>query len=148
MSTAAYNGKLFITYLDGEKAWEMIEKKTMGYNVDMDDLYPEHFLTDKNAIKYEKVLNKMILEGEQYQLLESKCEGYAVTSFGRVINAKHINQVLVYISKRNVKTSVRNVKIDFATEFMKYGWSFNINDIKRAYDENKWKYRQPKRSDI
>ena len=148
MATAAYKGKLFYTYLDGERAWEMIEKKTMGYDVDTDELYPEHFLTYKNALNYQKVLDKMMLEGEQYQLLNDKCEGYAITSFARVLNAKHINQVLVYISKKGVKTSIRGIKIDFATEFTKHGWQFIINDIKRIYDENKWTYRQPKRSDI
>ena len=148
MPNATYKGKLFYTYLDSEKVWEMIEKKTMGYNVDDDDLYPEHFLTDKTALKYQQVLDKMMLEGEQYQLLDNKCEGYAITSFARVINAKHINQVMIYISKFSAKTSVRSVKIDFATEFAKYGWSFNINDIKRIYDENKWNYRVPQRSDI
>lgn len=148
MATAAYKGKLFYTYLDSEKAWEMIENKVMGNSVDMDELYPEHFHTDKNAIKYKQILDKMMMEGEQYQLLNSKCEGYAITSFARIINAKHINQTLVYISKKGVKTSIRGIRIDFATEFMKYGWQFIINDIKRIYDENKWNYRQPKRSDI
>lgn len=148
MATAAYKGKLFYTYLDSEKAWEMIENKVLGNNVDIDELYPEHFHTDKNAIKYQQVLDKMMLEGEQYTLLEGKCEGYAITSFGRIINTKHINQTLVYISKKGVKTSIRGIKIDFATEFIKHGWQFIINDIKRIYDENKWDYRQPKRSNI
>ena len=148
MPNANYKGKMFITYLDSDRAWELIEKKTMGYDVDMDDLYPEHFQTDKTALNYQKVMDKLMMEGEEYQLLKDKCDGYAITSFARVINVKHINQVLVYISKHNAQTSVRNVKIHFATEFAKYGWSFNINDIKRRYDENKWDYRQPTRSDI
>lgn len=148
MAITNYHGKLFYTYLDSDRAWELIEKKTMGYDVDIDELYPEHFQTDKTALNYQKVLDKMMLEGEEYKLLDDKCEGYAITSFSRVINAKHINQVLIYISRYNAKTSIRNVKIDFMTEFAKYGWSFNINDIKRRYDENKWNYRTPKRSDI
>ena len=141
MATAAYKGKLFYTYLDSEKAWEMIENKVLGNNVDMDELYPEHFHTDKNAIKYQKVSDKMMLEGEQYALLNDKCEGYALTSFARVLNVKHINQTLIYISKKGVKTSIRGIKMDFATEFMKYGWSFNIDKIKRVYDENNWTYK-------
>ena len=141
MATASYKGPLFFTYLDSEKAWEMIENKVLGNKVDLDELYPEHFLTDKNAIKYQQVLDKMILEQEQYVLLNNTCEGYALTSFGRIINVKHINQVLVYISKHQIKCSVRNVKINFATEFMKYGWQFNINNIKRIYDENNWTYK-------
>lgn len=141
MATAHYKGKLFYTYLDSEKVWEMIEKKTMGYDVNDDDLYPEHFHTDKNAIKYKQILDKIVLKGEQYALLEGKREGYAITSFARIINVKHINQTLIYISKHHIKTSVRNIKIDFATEFMKYGWSFNIDKIKRVYDENNWTYK-------
>jgi len=148
MATASYTGKLFVTYLDSDKVWELIEQKTMGYDVDVDDLYPEHFKTDKTAIKYEKIISKIILEGEEYKLLEDICDGYAITSFARIINVKHIKQVLVYISKRAIKTSVRYVKIDFATEFAKYGWSFNINDIKSIYNENKWDYKISQRSDI
>jgi len=121
MATAAYKGKLFYTYLDSEKTWELIENKVLGNNVDIDELYPEHFHTDKNAIKYQQVLDKMMLEGEEYVLLEGKCEGYAITSFARVLNVKHINQVLVYISKKGVKSSIRNIKLDCATEFMKHG---------------------------
>jgi len=120
----------------------------MGYDVDVDDLYPEHFQTDKTALKYHQLMNKMVLEGEEYKLLEDMCDGYAITSFARIINVKHIKQVLVYISKRAIKTSVRYVKIDFATEFAKYGWSFNINDIKCIYNENKLDYKIPQRSDI
>lgn len=148
MPTANYNGKLFYTYLDSDRAWELIEKKTMGYDVDIDELYPEHFQTDKTALNYQKVLDKMMLEGEEYKLLDDKCDGYAITSYARIINAKHINQVIIYISRYNAKTSVRNVKIDFMTEFEKYDWPFNINNIKRTYDKNKWNYRTPKRSDI
>jgi hypothetical protein len=142
MATANYKGKQFFTYLDSDKAWELIEQKTMGYNVDMDILYPEHFHTDKNSIKYCEILDKLVMEEEQYSLFDSKCEGYAITSFGRVFNAKHINQVVVYFSRTEIKTTIRQDKINFATEFARLGWSFNINDIKRKYDENKWKYQK------
>jgi hypothetical protein len=148
MATAAYNGKLFYTYLDSDRTWELIEKKTMGYDVDIDELYPEHFQTDKTALNYQKVLDKMMVEGEEYKLLDDKCDGYAITSFARIINAKHINQTLIYISKHNVRSSIRNIKIDMATEFAKYNWPFNINNIKRIYNENKWEYKPPTRIDI
>jgi len=148
MATAAYNGKLFYTYLDSDRAWELIEKKTMGYDVDIDELYPEHFQTDKTALNYQKVLDKMMVEGEEYKLLDDKCDGYAITSFAGIINAKHINQTLIYISKHNVRSSIRTIKIDMATEFAKYNWPFNINNIKRIYDENKWEYKTPTRINI
>jgi len=148
MATAHYKGKLFYTYLDSDRVWELIEKKTMGYNVDIDELYPEHFQTDKTALNYQKILDKMMLEGEEYKLLNDKCDGYAITSFARIINAKHINQTLIYISKHNIQSSVRGVKVHFATEFAKHNWPFIINDIKRIYDENKWNYRSPLRANI
>jgi len=143
MATANYKGKLFYTYLDSDKAWELIEKKTMGYDVDDDDLYPEHFHTDKNEIKYSQILDKIMLEGEEYRLLEGKCHDYSITSFARVLNVKHITQVKIYISKTTAKTSIRTVKIDFATEFAKYGWQLNIDKVKRIYNENKWEYKCP-----
>ena len=143
MARSDYKGKQFYVYLDSERAWEVIEKRLMGYDIDvLDELYPEHFDTDKNAIKYNKVMDKLVMPGEQYSLFEGKCEGYAITSFGRVFNVKHINQVIVYISKTEMRTTVRNIKIEFATEFMKNGWSFNIDNIKQLYDKNKWKYQR------
>ena len=52
MARSDYKGKQFYVYLDSEKAWEVIEKRLMGYDIDvLDELYPEHFDTDKNAIK-------------------------------------------------------------------------------------------------
>ena len=143
MATAHYKGKLFYTYLDSERAWEVIEKRLMGYDIDvLDELYPDHFDTDKNTIKYEKTIAKMLLKEEQYKLLKGKCDGYAVTSLGRVLNVKHPNQVIVYLSKERVVTSVRNIKIFLADEFAEMGWPFSVDNIKQQYDKNKWKYQK------
>lgn len=142
MARAEYTGKLFYVYLDSDRAWELIEQKTMGYNVDIDILYPEHFNTDKNKAKYTKIMNKLVMEGEQYNLLSGICEGYAVTSFGRVINTKKVNQVKVYFKTNDVIAHIRSTKIYLSTEFANNGWSFNINTIKHIYNENKWEYKQ------
>ena len=80
MGKPYYTSSMFVTYLDGDKAWDMIEKKVMGQDVDLDDLYPEHFITE-------------------------------VTT-----------------------------KIYFTAEFMKMGWPFDIDTIKRDDDNNKWSY--------
>lgn len=143
MATANYNSKQFYCYLDSEKAWEVIEKRMMGYNIDvLDELYPEEWDTDKNTIKYQSVLTKMLLPGEEYKLLEGKLEGYCITSLGRLLNVKYPNQVIVYFAKDRITTSVRNIKIYLAAEFMKMGWSFNIDEVKRNYDKYKWKYQK------
>ena len=143
MATANYNSKQFYCYLDSEKAWEVIEKRLMGYDIDvLDELYPEEWDTDKNAIKYKEVLDKMLFEGEEYTLLAGKIEGYCLTSFGRLLNVRYPNQVIVYFAKDRITTSVRNIKIYFAAEFMKMGWPFNIDEIKRKYNKYKWKYQK------
>ena len=46
MGKPNYDSKMFCTYLDGDKAWLLIEQKVMGYDVNLDTLYPEHFLTE------------------------------------------------------------------------------------------------------
>jgi len=141
MSSPEYTSKQFQVYLDPEKAWEVIEYKSMGYDRDIDELYPEAFLTEKKALKYKETIKSTLLPGEQYALFTDKCEGYAITSFGRILNLEHDNQCVIYFSKNHMHVTVRNVKIFLATEFMNNGWSFNINDIRTLYDTNKWKYQ-------
>ena len=72
MSTANYNSKQFYIYLDSEKAWEVIEKRLMGYNIDvLDELYPDDWDIEKNTTKYQSVLDKMLLPNEEYKLLQN-----------------------------------------------------------------------------
>jgi hypothetical protein len=138
MATANYNSKQFSIYLDSEKAWEVIEKRLMGYDIDvLDELYPDDWDIEKNATKYQSVLDKMLFPKEEYKLLEGKLDGYCVTSLGRVLNVKHPNQVIVYFAKGRISTSVRNIKIFLAAEFVKMNWEFNIDNIKHNYDKYK-----------
>ena len=141
MGITHYNSSMFHTYLDGDKAWDLIEKKLMGYNVDVDDLYPEHFKTEQTSLVYEDNLKSMLLEGEQYHLYDGMKDNYCITSFGRVINAKYKNQTCVYFGFNNISVTIRMIKFHMADEFMTYGWHFNIYTIKRIYDENKWEYK-------
>ena len=142
MATAHYNSKQFYVYLDSERAWEVIEKRLMGYNIDvLDELYPDDWDDDKINTHYQSVLDKMLLPGEQHKLLSGKLDGYCVTSFGRVLNIKNPNQVIVYFAKDRISTSIRNVKIFLVNEFMNMGWEFNIDSIKRNYNKYKWKYQ-------
>lgn len=140
MGTPHYSGPMFYTYLDGDKAWDIIEKKLMGYNVDIDDLYPDHFLTEVTSIKNKEKIQSMILPDEEYHLFTGDCDNYCITSLGRIFNAKYGTQNKVYIAKDRITTNIRSTKIYFAAEFMKMGWPFNIDSIKRNYDNYKWSY--------
>jgi len=65
MGTPHYSGPMFYTYLDSDKAWEIIEQKIMGYDVSLDKLYPDHFLTEVTSIKNEKKIQSMIMPAEE-----------------------------------------------------------------------------------
>jgi hypothetical protein len=140
MGVPFYTSSMFVTYLDGDKAWDLIEKKVMGQDVNLDDLYPEHFITEVTSVKYLENILPLLLPDEQYHMFEGDCNNYCITSFGRIFNANLITQSKVYFALDNIKVCVRLHKINFATEFMKLGWSFDIDAIKRRYDENKWRY--------
>jgi hypothetical protein len=140
MSKPKYDGKMFCTYLDGDKAWQLIEQKTMGHNVNLDDLYPEHFLTEITSVANEEKIQPMLLPDEQYYMFEGDCDNYCITSLGRIFNAKYGAQNKIYIAKDRITTNIRTTKVYFAAEFMKMGWSFNIDTIKQLYDNNKWSY--------
>ena len=141
MRVTYYNSSMFHTYLDGDKAWDLIEKKLIGYNVDVDDLYPEHFKTEQTALVYGDNLKSMLLEGEEYHLFDGIRDNYCITSFGRVINAKYKTQNCVYFASDKISVSIRAIKVWMADEFMTYGWHYDIDNIKQIYDENKWGYK-------
>jgi hypothetical protein len=140
MGKPYYTSSMFVTYLDGDKAWDMIEKKVMGQDVNLDDLYPEHFITEVTSVRNEENIQSMLIPDEQYHMFEGDCDNYCITSYGRIINANLMTQSKVYFSHDNIKVCIRTTKIYFATEFMKHGWSFNIDEVKRRYDDNKWSY--------
>ena len=141
MAREYYTGKLFNTYLNSEAAWEIIEYKAMGYDKDIDVLYPEHFKIEQKHTDYKQFLDTLLLPKEQYHIFDDKLDNYILTSNGRIINAKTNTQVFVYFKQHCIVCHIRNIKIDLTTEFMKYGWSFNIDDIRRTYDKYKWRYQ-------
>jgi len=140
MGKPNYDSKMFCTYLDSDKAWLLIEQKAMGYDVDFDSLYPEHFLTEVTSVRNEETIQSMIMPGEKYHMFEGDSDNYCITSLGRIFNAKYGTQNKVYIAKNKITTNIRSTKIYFAAEFMKQGWPFNIDNIKQLYDDNKWAY--------
>ena len=140
MGKPYYTSSMFVTYLDSDKAWELIEKKAMGQDVDMDELYPEHFITEVTSVRNEENIKPLLLSGEQYNMFEDNCDNYCITSLGRIFNAKYGAQNKVYFAQTRITTNIRTVKIYFAAEFMKQGWSFDIDEIKQRYDDNKWSY--------
>ena len=140
MGKTHYDSKMFNTYLDGDRAWQLIEQKIMGHNVNLDDLYPEHFLTEITSVVNEEKIQSMLIPGEQYYMFEGDCDNYAITSLGRIFNAKYGVQNKVYFAQNRITTNIRTVKIYFVAEFMKQGWPFDIDTIKQLYDNNKWAY--------
>jgi len=140
MGIPYYTSSMFITYLDADKAWDLIERKVMGQDVDMDDLYPEHFITEVTSARNEENIKPLLFPDEQYHMFGAECDNYAITSYGRIFNANLSTQSKVYFYQEDIKVCVRLNKINFAPEFMKHGWSFDIDEIKRRYDENKWRY--------
>ena len=140
MGIPHYSSNLFYCYLDSNKAWEVIETKTMGYDRDVDELYPENFLTEKNMLNYDDKIKSLLFPDEQYHLFDSRCEDYALTSLGRVFNVKLMNQLSVYFQIESLVTLIRDTKFNIATEFTKHNWPFNIDNIKQLYNDNKWKY--------
>ena len=140
MGKPYYTSSMFVTYLDGDRAWDLIEKKVMGQDVDLDDLYPEHFITEVTLVANEENIQSLLFPDEQYHMFEGDCDNYCITSLGRILNAKYKTQSKVYIAKDRITTTIRSIKIYFAAEFMKMGWSFDIDTIKRNYDNNKWSY--------
>ena len=140
MGKPYYTSSMFVTYLDSDKAWDMIEKKVMGQEVNLDDLYPEHFITEVTSVQNVEKIQSMLFPDEQYYMFEGECDNYCITSLGRIFNAKYRAQNKVYFAQTRITTNIRTVKIYFAAEFMKQGWSFNIDEIKQRYDDNKWAY--------
>lgn len=140
MGKPHYDSKMFYTYLDGDRAWEMIERKAMGQEVNFDNLYPENFITEVTSVINEEKIQSMLMSGEQYHLFEGDCDNYVITSLGRIFNAKYGTQNKVYIAKDRITTNIRTTKIYFAAEFMRMGWSFDIDTIKQLYDTHKWSY--------
>lgn len=140
MGIPHYSSQHFYCYLDSNKAWEVIEGKTMGYDRDIDELYPENFITENNIANYNKAIQQLLLPDEQYYLFDSRCEDYALTSLGRIFNVKYLNQLSVYFSSVSLITLIRDRKFNIATEFAKHNWPFNIDTIKHTYNNYKWKY--------
>ena len=145
MGRTTYKSQMFYTYLDSERAWDVIENKVLGYDVDMDVLYPENFIVENTVLEYEKKLQVMLLEGEKYHLLTDDCDNYCITSFGRILNAKYLTQNTLYFGKNSrVVTQVRSTKIVLSKEFKKLQWHFDADAIEKIYDKHKWRYSKTK----
>ena len=102
----------------GDKAWDLIERKAMGQDVNLDDLYPEHFIIEETSLKYIENIQPLLLSGEQCYMFDGECDNYCITSYGRIFNANLITQSKVYFALDNIKVCVRLTKINFATELV------------------------------
>ena len=145
MGLTKYKSTQFYCYLDSEKAWDIIENKVLGHEVDMDVLYPESFIVENTILQYEKNIQPILLSGEDYYLLDGDCDNYCITSYGRILNAKYLTQNTIYFYKNNrVITQVRSTKLLLAKEFKKQNWHFDVNQIQQIYDKHKWRYCKQK----
>lgn len=140
MARKEYTGKLFQTYLDSDRAWEVIEYKSMGYNRDIDEIYPAHFITETKPEEQLNYLHSVLFKNEKYKIYDGMLNDYVLTSLGRVINIKIQTQLIAYFKSTSLIILIRNNKINLADEFMKYEWPFTIDGIKRTYDKYKWRY--------
>jgi hypothetical protein len=128
--------KKFSFYLDSQKAWEYIET---GKN--LDDLYPDSFNVEKREIKYNSAIQELLVEKEQYVLLDGDWEDYAITSLGRVINCKHKSIIQVYVAREEISVPVRGKKLHLSIEMNINGWKYNQKEVLQNYKKNNWPTR-------
>lgn len=138
MTKNFYKSAKFKVYLDAEKAWEVIEYKAMGYNRNIDELYPDAFQTETISKGYNNTITEILVPGEKYDLLQDQWFGYAITSYGRLISLRHNKMLGVYVKTKDITTDLRNKKVKFSEEFKKRGWNFNIQNIINNYKTYEW----------
>lgn len=79
------------------------EKKNRYIEYDLNKLNSQIYndlpitFSDK-AFDYDRLLDKMMYEGETYDIIPSTSNYHYVTSFGRVINAKQMKEITLHVS--------------------------------------------------
>lgn len=139
MPKAYYTSKMFYVYLDGDKVWEYLEN-----GKDVDELYPDNFKLENIQQQYSASLSAMMLEDEEFVLLEGWYSGYAITSMGRGFNVKNNKQIKGYIKANNsdVIFTIRNNKIFMKDLFKQQNWVYNSSVIYNNYINNGWKIQK------
>jgi hypothetical protein len=114
----------FYVYLDIDQYTECIEN-----NKSTDSLYPESWNVEATEIKFHEYMKSVLLEGEEYKLLNGKFYNYALTSFGRAFNVESGKSVRTYVLNTDMYIFVRNKRENLSDAFAKFGWHFDYNTI-------------------
>ncbi len=116
------------------KAWFLIEN-----NLDLELLYPEHLRTKSDNPNYIKYVESILMDGEEYILMDDDLYDYAITSYGRVINCHTKNQKVSTVMRsakdNGVRVDIRNKKLLLRPLFKKHNWDFNPDKILEQYEK-------------
>tara|TARA_R110000851_G_scaffold7482_7_gene29009 strand:+ start:775 stop:1275 length:501 start_codon:yes stop_codon:yes gene_type:complete len=100
---------------------------------DVAEIYKSKFRKD--------VLDKFLLEGEEYVQLEGEQEHYVLTSYGRLINTYHIKQIkTLFSSIHNIYYLNSTIMMKVSVEFEKNGWKYDREDIRKRFVDNDWNW--------
>jgi hypothetical protein len=122
----------FYVYLDIDKYTECIEN-----NKSIDSLYPESWNIETAEDKFHEYMKSVILEGEEYRLLNDKFYNYALTSFGRAFNVEAGKSVRTYVLNTDMYIFVRNKRENLSNAFARFGWHFDYNTILARFNVSK-----------
>jgi hypothetical protein len=121
------------TYLNQDQTWWLIEN-----NLPLDRLYPNKMNSKNIDNSYEKFIEPILQDGEQYALLTDNLEDYVITSYGRMFNCKTKNQVKSLSSEAkldDIRIDIRRHKVLLKPLFEEQGWSFNAKQILKQYEK-------------
>jgi len=123
----------FAFYPSQDRAWHLIEN-----GLDVELLYPEHMRQRLNNPNYIKYIESILMDGEQYILLDDNLYDYAITSLGRVVNCKTKRFILSLFptaKDNDVRVDIRNKKILLSPIFKENRWEFNPEQILEQYEK-------------
>ncbi len=94
----------------------------------------------KSKFKKE-VIDKFLLEGEEYVQLEGDQEHYVLTSYGRLINTHHIKQIkTLFSSIHNIYYLNGTIMVKVSLAFKDNGWKYDREGIRKRFVDNDWSW--------
>lgn len=103
-------------------------------------LYPVSETVDRFN---EDILKEILLPKEKWCRIESDSNTLAITSFGRMINTHTIRQLKPSITPNNVLFYIDGKSVKSSDVFEQQGWKHDMVQIKKYFDDNKWRYTRP-----
>ena len=132
MGNKRYHTTKFQVYLNPDEAWECIE---MGKNPD--ELYPESWNIKPNTT----LLEELLLDGEEFILLDDMLNGYAITNLWRMWSLERHNQVIPTFFQTCLQITLRSRRINFQKMVKKkFGIEGDLENLRDIYNQNKWQY--------